>query len=103
MLFLLMLACRACGLATPSVRAALPTMVVFDLDGCLWTPEMYELYELPTDKDMISGDLEGGSGCVGVRSGGRVIRLFDGAREGAFDGGRVLCGNQISGALQTAT
>ena len=23
----------------------LPTMIVFDLDDCLWTPEMHESYE----------------------------------------------------------
>ena len=28
---------------TPTVRAAKPKVVVFDLDGCLWDPEMYML------------------------------------------------------------
>ena len=25
----------------------LPSMIVFDLDDCLWTPEMHELYDMP--------------------------------------------------------
>jgi len=29
-------------------RYDLPTMIVFDLDDCLWTPEMHELYEMPS-------------------------------------------------------
>lgn len=26
----------------------LPSMIVFDLDDCLWTPEMHELYDMPS-------------------------------------------------------
>jgi len=27
---------------------SLPSMIVFDLDDCLWTPEMHELYDMPS-------------------------------------------------------
>jgi len=33
----------------------LPSMIVFDLDDCLWTPEMHELYGLPSKP--INGNL----------------------------------------------
>ena len=32
-----------------------PTMIVFDLDDCLWSPEMYTLYSKPSLP--IQGDL----------------------------------------------
>lgn len=32
-----------------------PTMIVFDLDDCLWSPEMYTLYSKP--RLPIEGDL----------------------------------------------
>ena len=31
-----------------NLQCSLPTMIVFDLDDCLWTPEMHELYEMPS-------------------------------------------------------
>jgi len=27
---------------------SLPNMIVFDLGDCLWTPEMHELYDVPS-------------------------------------------------------
>lgn len=30
--------------------SVLPELIVFDLDDCLWTPEMYTLSEIPTKK-----------------------------------------------------
>ena len=39
----LLLAVLVCGAAAFS-RAARPSCIVFDLDGCLWSPEMYELW-----------------------------------------------------------
>ncbi len=33
----------------------LPTMIVFDLDDCLWSPEMYTLYAKPSLP--VEGDL----------------------------------------------
>ena len=58
----------------------LPQLVVLDLDQCVWSPEMYELSEMPTADNVVRGDLNGrGEGVVGVYSGRRVIRLFPGA------------------------
>ena len=78
----------------------LPTMVVFDLDDCLWTPEMHELGGLPSvpvrgaldpDGDASDGTPQGavglsvpehrGSGRYGrLCGGGDTVRLYDGAR-----------------------
>jgi magnesium-dependent phosphatase 1 len=59
-----------------------PKLIVFDLDMCLWSPEMYELEEIPRKEHAVIGKLssEGVEGVVGVRSGHEVIRLFDDAR-----------------------
>ena len=58
----------------------LPSLVVLDLDMCVWTPEMYELYDMPSSDKVIRGDLNGrGEGVTGVYSGSRVIRMFPGA------------------------
>jgi magnesium-dependent phosphatase 1 len=67
-----------------------PSLVVFDLDDCVWSPEMYTLSAVPSAADAVRGDLGNGkAGVVGVRSGGEVIRLFPGALQ-AFQ--RVLAG-----------
>lgn len=59
---------------------ACPSLVVLDLDMCVWTPEMYELYEMPSADKVTRGELNGrGEGVTGVYSGNRVIRLFPGA------------------------
>jgi magnesium-dependent phosphatase 1 len=57
-----------------------PKLVVFDLDQCLWSPEMYTLDDIPTKADAVMGDL-GGSlmGVIGVRSGYEIIKLFPAA------------------------
>ena len=47
-----------------------PKLVVFDLDACLWSPEMFELHSAPTSFDEQAG---------GVRAGGEVVRFFPGA------------------------
>ena len=53
----------------------LPELVVFDLDMCLWHPEMYTLTEIPSES--IIGDLgDGDKGVIGVMSGREVIQLF---------------------------
>ena len=49
----------------------LPSLIVFDLDACLWTPEMFELSSPPTAFDA--------SAC-GVRAGHETVRLFPGAQ-----------------------
>eukprot|EP00808_Paulinella_micropora_P013829 g76398.t1 len=65
-------------LATPAPKTIVPVLFVFDLDDCLWTPEMYTLWELPGEE--VFGDLNGrGRGVVGVRSGRDVIQLHPGA------------------------
>lgn len=57
-----------------------PTLCVFDLDACLWTPETYELDTIPTEKDVIIGDLCGrGEGVVGLQCGSNTLRLFPSA------------------------
>ena len=60
---------------------ALPKLVVFDLDECVWSPEMYTLSVVPSASDVVRGDLGRGKGegVVGVKSGGDVIRIFPGA------------------------
>ena len=47
-----------------------PKLVVFDLDACLWSPEMFELSARPTSYDAKAG---------GVSAGRDVVRLFPGA------------------------
>ena len=55
-----------------------PELIVFDCDMCLWSPEMYELRQIPDTP--IFGDLNGrGKGVVGVKSGSEVVKLFPGA------------------------
>lgn len=63
----------------PRELTKLPKLVVFDLDQCLWHPEMYELSEIPSRK--VYGPLgESGEGVVGVKSGRETIELFPDAR-----------------------
>jgi len=55
----------------------LPKLIVFDLDDCLWSPEMYTLSSCPSvpvkDKD--------GLLCIGLQvPRGPTVTLFDGAR-----------------------
>ena len=48
----------------------LPKLIVFDLDACLWHPEMFELSSAPTKYDASAG---------GVRAGRDCVKLFPGA------------------------
>jgi hypothetical protein len=48
----------------------LPKLIVFDLDACLWHPEMFQLSAAPTEYDAHLG---------GVRAGRDVVKLFPGA------------------------
>lgn len=60
----------------------LPELVVFDLDMCIWHPEMYTLRDLPTEKSRIIGKLMSSSeleGVVAVKSNDEQIRLFPAA------------------------
>mmetsp|Transcript_24261 Transcript_24261/g.48258 ORF Transcript_24261/g.48258 Transcript_24261/m.48258 type:complete len:189 (-) Transcript_24261:232-798(-) len=53
----------------------LPQTIVFDLDDCLWSPEMYTLSSMPTSP--VTGPLHSsGVGVVGVKSGSSTVRLF---------------------------
>eukprot|EP01041_Mallomonas_annulata_P005702 gene5702-11508_t len=70
------------ALSTSSlVITTLPTLVVFDLDMCLWNPEMYTLNELPTERVIGKLGVYDGEGVIGVKSGFETIRLFPGALE----------------------
>ena len=73
----------ASRLAPPRCTAAdgpVPSLVVLDLDMCVWSPEMYELDHMPSANKVTRGDLNGrGEGVTGVYSGHCVIRLFPGA------------------------
>ena len=52
--------------------AAVPKLIVFDLDACLWLPEMFELEARPSSYDAALG---------GVRAGPDVVRLLPGAHK----------------------
>ena len=57
-----------------------PELVVFDLDQCLWRPEMYTLDEIPTRTS--AGPLgPHGEGATGAWSGRQKISLFPAALE----------------------
>jgi hypothetical protein len=56
---------------------ALPSLCVFDLDDCLWTPETYTLSKVPGVRDRIKGPLGSfGEGIIGVRCGNEVFRIL---------------------------
>lgn len=61
----------------------LPSMIVFDLDDCLWSPEMFTLRNKPSIP--VEGDLglaNGERGIIGMKvPNGPTVRLFDGARK----------------------
>lgn len=50
--------------------ATVPKLIVFDLDACLWLPEMFELHAKPSTYDAAAD---------GVRAGEDVVRLLPGA------------------------
>ena len=85
----------ATGPEADGLPSPLPELVVFDLDDCLWSPEMFTLDEIPTK--CVMGNLGGrGEGVVGVKSTGQVIRLFPAAlevlqdfHEGKYPGMRI--------------
>ena len=54
---------------------ALPKLIVFDLDDCLWSPEMYLLRELPTrtKRGVLFDNKEG---VTGVHSGREIVQFF---------------------------
>jgi magnesium-dependent phosphatase 1 len=58
--------------------AVMPELAVFDLDECLWSPEMYTLSDIPNESCKILGPLPNnvGEGVIGVRSGREVVKIF---------------------------
>ena len=56
--------------AARRTMSRVPKLLIFDLDACLWSPEMFELRAAPTTYDAAAG---------GVRAGSEVVRLFPGA------------------------
>lgn len=74
-----------------------PELVVFDLDACFWDQEMYTLSKIPTEADVVRGDLNGrGEGVAGVMSGRTRISLHAGSlramqshHDGAYPGARA--------------
>lgn len=62
----------------------LPSMIVFDLDDCLWSPEMYTLRDRPSIPiEGIIDDKNRHRGIVGMQvpRNGPIVRLFSEARE----------------------
>lgn len=63
-----------------------PELCVFDLDACFWDQEMYQMGAIPTEKDVVMGDLNGrGRGVVGVLSDGEKISLHSGSMQALQD------------------
>ena len=83
--------------AANSCGSMLPELTVFDLDACFWDQEMYEMPAIPTESDIVKGDLQGrGEGVIGVMSGRHKISLHKGSltalqnhHDGAYPGMRV--------------
>ena len=74
----------AAASSTRKTDQFLPSMIVFDLDDCLWHPEMHELTGMP--EIPIQGELDptsvGEHGVVGLQVPRRrtTVRLYEGAR-----------------------
>lgn len=86
-----------------------PALVVFDLDACLWTQEMFQMRELVDRDNPVLGQLEGGEGVVGARSGDSVISLHEGAllalrrfHAGEYGGMRVAVASSADTPLAVA-
>ena len=103
---------------SPISPSQLPSMIVFDLDDCLWTPEMHELPglpEIPIHGNLIPVDVNSDQdqkekkktkkGVVGLqvpRYGNRdncTVTLYDGARKILYE----LATNPIYKDVQLAT
>jgi len=70
----------------------LPTMIVFDLDDCLWSPEMHELYGMPNQpvqgilNPHVADKQQQLQGVVGLKNKhGDTVRLYDGARRALYE------------------
>lgn len=58
----------------PSIRRPIPKLIVFDLDHCLWSPEMHELDSFPDVT--VTSALANGRGVIGVISNGLQVQLY---------------------------
>eukprot|EP00586_Coscinodiscus_wailesii_P021830 CAMPEP_0172494982 /NCGR_PEP_ID=MMETSP1066-20121228/60546_1 /TAXON_ID=671091 /ORGANISM="Coscinodiscus wailesii, Strain CCMP2513" /LENGTH=264 /DNA_ID=CAMNT_0013266357 /DNA_START=50 /DNA_END=844 /DNA_ORIENTATION=+ len=57
-----------------------PSLLVYDMDACLWDKEMFEMPAIPTSANVVLGDLNGrGTGVTGVMSGRNKISLHAGS------------------------
>lgn len=66
--------------ASSNEAGPFPELCVFDLDACLWDKEMFQMEEIPSERDTILGDLNGkGEGVVSVMSGRDKISLHRGS------------------------
>ena len=54
---------------------AVPALIVFDLDACLWSPEMYELDGAPTTYDAKRGGVKAGRDTVCLYPGAQAVLL----------------------------
>ncbi|GMI08967.1 hypothetical protein TrVE_jg11426 [Triparma verrucosa] len=61
------------------MSASLPSTIIFDLDDCLWSPEMYTLRSIPSKP--VKGPLGAhGEGVIGMKcSSGETVKLFPAA------------------------
>ena len=75
----------------PKHNPSLPTMIVFDLDDCLWQPEMHELYGKPTkaERGVLNSHMPKEShveGVVGLSNqAGQTVTLYNGARRVLYE------------------
>ena len=68
--------CRTTSLAMNSY----PELLVYDLDACFWDREMFQMPSIPSENNVVRGDLNGrGEGVIGVMSGGHQISLNQGS------------------------
>eukprot|EP01063_Lacrimia_lanifica_P021446 TRINITY_DN2879_c0_g1_i1.p3 TRINITY_DN2879_c0_g1~~TRINITY_DN2879_c0_g1_i1.p3 ORF type:complete len:252 (+),score=59.80 TRINITY_DN2879_c0_g1_i1:2-757(+) len=74
------LSCSRRGIVVRAMARLMPKLVVFDLDACLWDPEVYQLHAPPCTP--VRGDLGGaGEGVVGAATacGRQTVKLHPGA------------------------
>ena len=85
------------------VDLLLPELVVFDLDMCVWSPEMYTLSHIPGEKDIVRGSLGAyGEGVIGVKSDYEMIRLFPSAMKVLQDIYLNVYGNNLRIAVASS-
>lgn len=86
----------------PSGDTYLPSMIVFDLDDCLWTPEMHELYDMPSIP--VKGNLDPGAIATNERNLPRTAKLKRNKNKqdgNSFDTEMGVVGMKVAGTSQT--